>query len=414
MWEEVNKPAEWQGASGGYSLGIVALSRMRASLRSGRATHVSVHYFDVNTSGIYLSKMSEQRFCKTLAPLPTRTDVHPVVRHRCYKKPYEQSLGWAGIQTVEHPIEKMVVVKKMLLVKVRRQLQCVSDTRLPVALSNRGNDTIQELFNRACPASSPSHRASLSLALVCTQFVDAYTFRQPQSPRKGYILVETLFQQHLAREAVGDRAAEPSEAGCGIRQIVEPSFSGGIAQRQPRRRFEVVWVLKTSVLLPLLQHGNEERRQRGDARLVLEIRPQRRASGVRLVHNLRLVAYPALDQRLGERILGIGARPREQVRSLAPREVHQRRDDLRDTELGRVLHARPARQYALLLRDVSRVHGAGPRRYGEVRGRLIREGVYGQFEAASDGSGAVEDLWPAPRGRSSLARAIMCWGALVL
>lgn len=195
---------------------------------------------------------------------------------------------------------------------------------------------------------------------------------------------------------------------------MEPSFSSGVAQGQPRRRLEGVGGLETSVLLPLLQHGNEERRQRGDARLVLEVRPQRGAGRVRLVHNLRLVAYPALDQRLGERILGIGARPREQVRSLAPREMHQRRDNLGRRELGRILHARPARQYALLLRDVSRMHGAGPRRDGQVRGRLVWKGVDGQLEAASDGSGAVEERRPAPRGRSCLARAIVCRGALVL
>lgn len=215
--EEVDTPVELPEASKEYSRGIVAPSRRRASLRSGKAAFVLVHNRDANAAGTYFSKVTEQRFCKTLATLPTRTDVCPVVRHRYDKKPYEQSLRWTSIQTVKHPIQEMVVVEKMLLVEVCCQLQCIGDARLPVALSNRGNDTVEELLNRARPASSPSHRAGLSFSLVCTQLVDAHTFRQPQSPWKGYVLVETLFQQHLARETVWDGAAEPAEADRGIR-----------------------------------------------------------------------------------------------------------------------------------------------------------------------------------------------------
>jgi len=248
---------------------------------------------------------------------------------------------------------------------------------------------------------------------VGAQLVDADTLGEPKSSWERDVLVQTLVEQDLSCEAMRNRAAQPPEAYRGVCQVVEPPLARRVSQRQPWRRLEGVGRLQAAVLLPLLQHGNEQRGQGRDARLVLEIGPQRWAGSVRLVHDLRLVAHPCLDQRLGEGILGIAARPREDVCSLLSGKVHGDRHSLGGTQLWRILHACPSRQYLALLGGISQVHRTGPWRYGEIRGGLIGEGVDGQVESAA-GEGAVEEVRPASRRRSGLAGAVVGSRSLVL
>lgn len=289
----------------------------------------------------------------------------------------------------------------------------VGNARLPIALSDSGDDTVEKLLDRACPSSAPSYSACLALALVRAQLIDTDTLGEPKSSWERDILVQTLVEQDLSCEAMRNRAAQPPEAYCGVRQVVEPPLAGRVSQCQPWRRLEGVGRLQAAVLLPLLQHGNEQRGQRRDARLVLEVGPQRWPGSVRLIHDLRLVAHPCLDQRLGEDILSIAASPREDVRSLLSWEVHGDRHSLGGTQLWRVLHTCPSRQYLALLGGISQVHRTGPWRYGEIRGRLIGEGVDGQVEGAAS-ERAVEDVRPASRRRPDLAGGVVGGRSLVL
>lgn len=84
----------------------------------------------------------------------------------------------------------------------------VGDTGLPVAVADSSNDAVDELLDGAGPAAAPGDGASVALSLVSTQLIDADALGQPQSPGQGDILVQTLLQQALAGQAVGDGAAQ--------------------------------------------------------------------------------------------------------------------------------------------------------------------------------------------------------------
>jgi hypothetical protein len=189
----------------------------------------------------------------------------------------------------------VVVVEQMLFVEMSRELECIGDPGFPVTLANTANNAVDKLLDRTGPASAPCHSTSLALSFVSTQLVDAHTLGQPQSSRERDVLVETLFKQHFAGEAVGYGATEPTKACGWVRQVVQPLLTGGVSQRQSRRRLEGVGGLEAAGLLSLLEHGDEQGRQGAKARFVLEVVYERRACGVGLVHNLRFVTNTCLD-----------------------------------------------------------------------------------------------------------------------
>ena len=199
--------------------------------------------------------VSQQRLCKALASTTKGNYVGPEVGNANNQQPKEQTLRGRRIKAVQDPVQKMVLLHKMLFEemgcklktsKVSRdiayttQYSRVSDTTLPILLADARYYTVQELFNRACPAPNPCDGPSLTLSFVSTHFVDTHALGQPQSPRDGYALIQTLFKQHFARDAVRDSPAESPQSDCWIGQVVQPRLSCGISKRQARRWFECV------------------------------------------------------------------------------------------------------------------------------------------------------------------------------
>lgn len=133
------------------------------------------------------------------------------------QEPDEQPFRRTSVQTVDDPIQEMIIVKKMFFVQVSCELKRIGYPGFPVALANSTDHPIQELLNRTGPASAPCHSAGLPLSLMGTQLVDAHALGQPQSSRERDVLVETLFKEDLSSEAMWDGTAQASKASRRIR-----------------------------------------------------------------------------------------------------------------------------------------------------------------------------------------------------
>lgn len=148
-----------------------------------------------------------------------------------------------------------------------------------------------------------------------SHFVDSHALDQPQSPRDGDAFVEALFQEDLARDAMGDRPTQSSKANCWVGQVVQPRFSSRISKRQTWGWLKGVRCSEATACLAFLKDSNEQSRQGRCAGFILEIRPERRPGRVHFILSMPFVGDASPDKRLGEHVFGMATGPQKQIRS---------------------------------------------------------------------------------------------------
>jgi hypothetical protein len=241
--------------------------------------------------------------------------------------PDRQFLGRALLERSEDPVHVVFFIKEMLNIEVSTQTNSIIHLLRPSSLSAAGNDSIDELFDKHCPFSDPFEFTGQSsgtrdtFPFESTDLVSSDALGKPDSSGDGNILGNTMVEENLATNTMGNGSTKLSQWHFWVSKILEPSFSFCVGQGDSWWRLESGRGSAETHLRPLVQDLDKEGGQYAQSILVLQARPEVRTSdvGLSLRSTSRLVAVSGLDEVLVQhifRVLAFDVGPWEEIGSL--------------------------------------------------------------------------------------------------
>ena len=270
------------------------------------------------SNGPYQVMVANQRRNQPAAVLAKLEQVAPVQLRQ--KHPHRQPGLRTVLQARNKPLRIVFPIQQMLGIQMRGQTRGIVHLSLPVIFVEPEIHLLDELFDRYRPVLDPAGLAAHderahALPLGSADLVRPDAFDQPNGAVRRHILIQTLLQQHLAANTMGDRPAQAAQRNSRIGKILEPQLALGIRQRHARRGLERGRGRDLSVVPALPKYCRKDRRQRRQTCLVLQCREERRLRGLCLGRREdALVVVAVADHVFRELILRSVARPGEEVR----------------------------------------------------------------------------------------------------